>query len=65
MHEVDSSSLKKCLLLRHVCPELEIHTMGVCDCHKQVHIGIIEHLEYGIHNRLIQCHYEDVPIQIH
>ena len=31
MHEVDSSSLKKLLLLRHGCRELEIHTMGVCD----------------------------------
>ena len=31
MHEENSSSLIKHLSLRHDCPELEIHTMGVCD----------------------------------
>ena len=31
MHEDNSSSLTMPLLLSHDCPELEIHTMGVCD----------------------------------
>ena len=31
MHEDDSSPLTMRLLLRHDCPELETHTMGVCD----------------------------------
>ena len=31
MHEDDSRSLTMRSWLRHDCPELEIHTMGVCD----------------------------------
>ena len=30
-HEEDSNSLIMQLSLRHDCPELEIHTMEVCD----------------------------------
>ena len=56
MHEVNSSSLKEGLLLTHGCRELGIHTIFVIEsCHKQIHIWIIKHLEYGVCYHLIQC----------